>query len=241
MGALPARRMATSALCAALLVGITGPAALAADSPREHRRASSPDARLRGADVRIAQVRAYNRGELAPVADLLKAVLEADNGRLSAAEARKLGAAAKRALDRVADRAPAPLYTELRVPERRAADLADDEWDELVELVELDDDLDDLLDDELDAELGGESDDQPDDMEEAIDDLLEANSDELDDVLSRVDDLLTEVEDLIDELVLLETDPPAVSTLPSTLPSTSVPAAPAVTSSATTQVLLTTP
>ncbi|MFD7402542.1 hypothetical protein ACFV7R_07675 [Streptomyces sp. NPDC059866] len=234
MGALPARRMATSALCAALLVGITGPAALAADSTREHRRASSSDARLRAADVRIAQVRAYNRGELAPVADLLKAVLEADDGRLSAVEARKLGAAAKRALDKAADRAPAPRDAELRVPERRAADLADDEWDELDELVELDDDLDDLLDDELDAEPDEELDDQLDDAEEAVDDLLEAISGDLDDVLSEVDDLLTEVEDLIDELVLLETDSPAVSTLPSTVPSTS----PAVTLPAITQVLL---
>ncbi|MBZ9637957.1 hypothetical protein [Streptomyces sp. PSKA30] len=207
MRALPARRIATSALCAALLVGITGPAALAADSTREHSRVLSPEVRPSGADALIAQVRAYNRGELAPVADLLRAALEADNGQLSAAEARKLGAAAKRALD----------------------NLTDDELDAL------DGELDDeeLDDEELDDE-------ELDDAEEAVDDLLEAVSEDLDDVLSQVDDLLTEVEELIDS-ELLVTDPPAVSTLPSTSTSTSVPAEPAVTLPAVTPVLLTAP
>ncbi|MHA5048714.1 hypothetical protein [Streptomyces sp. SD15] len=210
MRALPARRIATSALCAALLVGITGPAAMAADSTREHSYVLAPEARLRGAEVLIAQVRTYNRGELAPVADLLKAVAKADNGQLPAAETRKLGAAAKRALDKAADKAPAT-GAEQRVLERRAADLADDE---------LDDELDDALNDELD------------DVEDAIDDLLDSISDDLDDVLSLVDDLLAEVEDLLDELLdgdLPETTPPTVSSLTSTSLSTSVPLEPTVT------------
>ncbi|MEU9290857.1 hypothetical protein AB0D57_41080 [Streptomyces sp. NPDC048275] len=213
MRALPARRIATSALCAALLVGITGPAAMAADSTREHSRVLSSEARLRGADVLIAQVRTYNRGELAPVADLLKAAAKADNGQLPAAEAKKLGAEAKRALDKAADKAPAT-GAERRVLERRAADLTDDELDE------------------LNAELDDELNDELDDVEEAIDDLLESISDDVDEVLSLVDDLLAEVEDLLDELLdgdLPETTPSTVSTLTSTSLSTSVPLEPTVT------------
>ncbi|WNM35210.1 hypothetical protein RKE30_35015 [Streptomyces sp. Li-HN-5-11] len=109
MRALPARRIASSALCAALLVGITAPTVMAADSARERGHAASHEARLPGADVLLAQIGNLNafRGELAPVADLLTAALKADHGQLPAAEARRLGDAAKGALAKVAAKAPA--------------------------------------------------------------------------------------------------------------------------------------
>ncbi|MGX1562900.1 hypothetical protein [Streptomyces sp. NPDC055506] len=140
MRALPARRIASSALCAALLVGITGPVAMAADSARGHGHVAS-DARLPGADVRLVQIQRINWGTLTPVADLLNAVLRDNNGRLTAAEAIRLGDAAKAALAEaaaedahtpapVAPLTPAPVILPApalpalpaMVPERRAAD-----------------------------------------------------------------------------------------------------------------------
>jgi hypothetical protein len=105
MRALPARLIAPGVLCAALVAGVTGPA-WAADTAPEHHRATTSAALL-------DQVRAIDAGKhgLAPVVDLLKAVLEADGGRLPAAEARKLGDAAKDALAKLADEDPAPTTT----------------------------------------------------------------------------------------------------------------------------------
>ncbi|MCG8968213.1 hypothetical protein [Streptomyces sp. CL12-4] len=105
MRALPARLLAPGVLCAALVAGVTGPA-WAADTAPEHHRATTSAALL-------DQVRAIDAGKhgLAPVVDLLKAVLEADGGRLPAAEARKLGDAAKDALAKPADEDPAPTTT----------------------------------------------------------------------------------------------------------------------------------
>ncbi|GAA4008642.1 hypothetical protein GCM10022384_62970 [Streptomyces marokkonensis] len=98
---LPARRIATSALCAGLLIGLSGPAVMAADggSARERTHAAShaplPDAaELQNQVGSLAGL----GGVLTPVTDLLSAVLEADNGRLSTEEADKLAAAAKDAL-----------------------------------------------------------------------------------------------------------------------------------------------
>ncbi|WP_086558646.1 hypothetical protein [Streptomyces africanus] len=187
MSALPARRIASSALCAALLVGITGPVAMAADSARGHAHVA-PDARLPGADMRLAQIATLNWGELTPVADLLNAALRS-NGRLPAAEATKLGAEAKAALAEAAAKgvaAPAAptvstvptgvllstpllLTAQPRVaPERRAAD---------------------PVSDLLDAVL------------EAVDGLLGAVTSGVGDVLPTVDDLLTGVDDLLDALL----------------------------------------
>ncbi|MFF9451557.1 hypothetical protein [Streptomyces flaveolus] len=102
MRALPARLVAPGVLCAALLAGVTGPARAADTAPEHHRAATSA--------ALLGQVRAIDAGEhgLAPVVDLLKAALEADGGRLPAAEARKLGDAAKDALAKPADEDPAP-------------------------------------------------------------------------------------------------------------------------------------
>ncbi|MEU3728091.1 hypothetical protein AB0E81_01560 [Streptomyces sp. NPDC033538] len=98
---LPARRIATSALCAGLLIGLSGPAVMAADgeSARERTHAAShaplPDAAELQSQVGSL---AGLGGVLTPVTDLLSAVLEADNGRLTTEEADKLAAAAKDAL-----------------------------------------------------------------------------------------------------------------------------------------------
>ncbi|MGP4083190.1 hypothetical protein [Streptomyces sp. KR55] len=132
MRALPARCMASSALCAALLVGITGPVAMADDSARERSRTASPDMRLPGADTLHAQVRQLNAfgSEFAPVTDLLNAVLKADDRQLSAAKAGKLGDAAKAALAKAAAKAPATGV----LP--RDTDLTSDELDALEEAID---------------------------------------------------------------------------------------------------------
>ncbi|MGY5106346.1 hypothetical protein ACWC19_38380, partial [Streptomyces sp. 900105245] len=97
MRALPPRRLASTVLCAAVLVGITGPAVVAADSSREHARAASP-AFAPAAEKLLAQVRALDHTGTVPrpVIDLLEQSLE--KGKLPAAEARRLGDAAKKAL-----------------------------------------------------------------------------------------------------------------------------------------------
>ncbi|MGC0403236.1 hypothetical protein RKD27_005880 [Streptomyces sp. SAI-126] len=110
MRGLPVRRIAASALCGALLVGLAGPAAVAAEteSARERVHAASA-APVPGADALLAQVQGLgNLGAvLTPVTDLLNAVLKADDGQLSPEEATKLGDAVKSALSKITAAAPA--------------------------------------------------------------------------------------------------------------------------------------
>lgn len=101
MRALPARRIAFGALCAALLAGTTGPAAMAADSAPSRDRAASSAELLAGVGKADA-----HKGELAPVVDLVRAVLEADGGRLPASRARELGDAARAAVAGADDDGP---------------------------------------------------------------------------------------------------------------------------------------
>jgi hypothetical protein len=178
MCALSARRIVSGALCAALLVGITGPVAMAAESSRGHGHRAAPEARLPGADARLAQVGKLNWGGLTPVADLLNAVLRDSGGTLPPAEAQKLAAAAKAALAEsaakgvqtslvsTAVRLPAPALPAavpgVSVP--RAADPVTD----LLDLV-----------------VG------------AVDGLLKAITSGVGDVLPSVDDLLSGVDDLL--------------------------------------------
>ncbi|MGA5516622.1 hypothetical protein ACPCK2_10225 [Streptomyces pseudogriseolus] len=98
MRALPARRIALGALCAALLTTITGPTASAADSLPGRDRAASLVARLPQTDTAPT--------DLTPVTDLVRAVLAAPGGQLPAAEARRLAAAAREAIDRAANDDP---------------------------------------------------------------------------------------------------------------------------------------
>ncbi|MPY63391.1 hypothetical protein [Streptomyces spongiae] len=197
MPALSARHIASSALCAALLVGITGPAAMAADPARERSHAVPADARLPRAEALLAKLRDVNGGELAPVADLLHAALEADGGRLSAAEARKLGAAAKRALAKVSVEAPSTTTTTTTTTTwDPAADMLSADFGQSAGLAD-DDDLDDLFDDLLDGVL----EDLLEDVGEAVDRLVEAITVSARDVQPEVDDLLTVLEDLVDSLL----------------------------------------
>ncbi|MFD8423486.1 hypothetical protein [Streptomyces sp. NPDC059668] len=108
MRVLPARRIASSALCATLLLGIAGPAAVAAgsDSARGRTHAAAP---VPGADALLAQVQSLANisGVLAPVTDLLNAALKADGGQLPAADATKLAQAVKDAIAKATATLPA--------------------------------------------------------------------------------------------------------------------------------------
>ncbi|MGW3356388.1 hypothetical protein ACWDFL_13330 [Streptomyces bungoensis] len=109
MGRLPLRRLASTALCAALLAGVTGPAAVAADTGREHAVPAASRAPVPGADALLAQVkRLGNLGTvLTPVTALLDAVLKADNGQLPADQATQLVQAAKDAIAKAGTAVPA--------------------------------------------------------------------------------------------------------------------------------------
>ncbi|MFE6627588.1 hypothetical protein ACFVNB_10120 [Streptomyces rochei] len=98
---LPARRIATTVLTAGLLIGLSGPAVMAADgeSVRERTHAASraplPDAaELQDQVGSLAGL----GGVLTPVTDLLSAVLKADDGKLAATDADQFAAAVKDAL-----------------------------------------------------------------------------------------------------------------------------------------------
>ncbi|TQJ88237.1 hypothetical protein [Streptomyces sp. SLBN-31] len=110
MRALPAPRIASSVLCAALLAAIATPAALAADgaSAREQRVRVAAHAPVPGADALFAPVKSLGDlgTVLTPVTDLLNTVLKADNGRLPAADASTLGKAATDALAKVSAAVP---------------------------------------------------------------------------------------------------------------------------------------
>ncbi|GAA3782128.1 hypothetical protein [Streptomyces chiangmaiensis] len=111
---LPARRLATTALCATLVLGTAGPTAVASDrgSTRDLIQATGvthPAATpVPGSDALLAQVQrlAGADGAVGPVTELLNAVLEADNGQLPADEAARLGKAVKDAIARMGGPTP---------------------------------------------------------------------------------------------------------------------------------------
>ncbi|WAZ21849.1 hypothetical protein STRCI_003050 [Streptomyces cinnabarinus] len=108
MRALPARRIAVSALSATLLIGIAGPAAAAADDSARERTHAASHAPVPGADALLAQVKSLGGvgGVLTPVTELLNAALKAENGQLPAADAQKLGQAVKDAIAKATAVAP---------------------------------------------------------------------------------------------------------------------------------------
>ncbi|MFJ2826931.1 hypothetical protein ACIPC1_04885 [Streptomyces sp. NPDC087263] len=124
MRALPARRIASSALCATLLLGIAAPAAVAADSDSARGRTSAAAAPVPGADALLAQVQSLADigGVLKPVTDLLDAVLKADNGQLSADQAATLGQAVKDAIAKLT--AAVPVTPPVAVPDAPAVPAA---------------------------------------------------------------------------------------------------------------------
>lgn len=108
MRALPVRRIATSVLCASLLLGAAGPA-IAAESDTSHGSVQeAARAPVPGADKLLAQAKTLGDagGVLTPVTDLLTAALKADKGQLPAAEATKLADAAKAAITKASAAAP---------------------------------------------------------------------------------------------------------------------------------------
>ncbi|MFI6465630.1 hypothetical protein [Streptomyces sp. NPDC050528] len=110
MRGLPARRVASSVLCATVLIGIAGPAAVAADndSARKHVHAAS-SAPVPNADALLAPVKSLGDlgSVLTPVTDLLTQALKADNGQLSADQAKTLGDAVTAAVAKITAAAPA--------------------------------------------------------------------------------------------------------------------------------------
>ncbi|MFE2075588.1 hypothetical protein [Streptomyces misionensis] len=104
MRALPARRLASTVVGAAVLAAVTGPVAVAvsADSTGDRADTGTSRASLPGAAKLLAQVRAMDRSGSVPkqVVTLLDRSLT--EGRLPAAEARRLGDEAKKALERAA-------------------------------------------------------------------------------------------------------------------------------------------
>ncbi|GAA3498176.1 hypothetical protein GCM10019016_052790 [Streptomyces prasinosporus] len=235
MRALPARRIALGACCAALLVGITGPAATAADPARERTRVVSSDALL--VQVRSLDAR---EGELAPVADLLRAVLEADGGRLSPAEAERLGGAARAALEEAAAKAPAttagPATTDpAATPEDAdpATAATPEESDPATEAATATEEPEAAQDTPLTDDGTELTDDLLDAVREAVDHLLETFPSDAGagavQAPASVESRLAEVAALLD--ALLGADPQA-STLPAPAapaPATQVPLLPGVT------------
>ncbi|MGW7071156.1 hypothetical protein ACWGII_19670 [Streptomyces sp. NPDC054855] len=104
MRALPVRRIATTVLCASLLIGTAGPV-IAAESDTPHDSAQeAARAPVADAEKLLAQVKTLGDagGVLTPVTNLLTAVLKADKGQLPADDATKLAAPVKDAITKAA-------------------------------------------------------------------------------------------------------------------------------------------
>lgn len=97
MRALSVRRIATSAICATFLLGVTAPTAMAADTARERTRESAPASDPAALQSQVKQLATIS-SVVAPVTELQDAVLKAENSPLSAAELTRLGDAAKAAI-----------------------------------------------------------------------------------------------------------------------------------------------
>lgn len=231
MRALPARRIALGALCAALLAGLTGPAAVAADTAPAHDRATSSAALL-------AQVRTVDADEhgLTPVVDLVKAALTAD-GRLSSGEARALGDAAKAALVKAADEDPVTTTTTVTTTDDMQLVLTGDDLtsEELAALREALDSVYDLLrpdtGTDTTTEESTDTTTEADDSTEA-DTTTDTNATE---TPSMIDELLTRVDDLVSALIGTETQ---ASTLPAPAGRAQTPLLPGDTLPALTSMLL---
>ncbi|MBC9725138.1 hypothetical protein [Streptomyces sp. TRM68367] len=107
MPAPSGRRIATSALCAAFLLGVAAPTALADDAARDRARQAAPAPDAATLQRQVQQV-GHIGAVVPPVTALVDAVLKADNGRLSATEAARLGNSAKSAIAMVAAAAVTP-------------------------------------------------------------------------------------------------------------------------------------
>ncbi|MGW1538934.1 hypothetical protein ACWCPM_01330 [Streptomyces sp. NPDC002309] len=100
MRGLPARRIASSALSAALVLGIAAPVALAADHDSARSRTSTP---VPGAEELLPEIE-YLAGldtAFTPVADLLDSVLTAEGGQLTDAQATALDDSVQEAIEEI--------------------------------------------------------------------------------------------------------------------------------------------
>ncbi|NNN34364.1 hypothetical protein HLK59_29170 [Streptomyces sp. S3(2020)] len=112
MRALSARRLASAAVTATLLIGITAPAAVAVDSESKRERVEeAAKAPLPGVDGLLAQTKTLGDlgGLLAPVTDVLNAVLKADDGQISPDLATQLLDALKAAIAKILAVVPVPV------------------------------------------------------------------------------------------------------------------------------------
>ncbi|GHE49198.1 hypothetical protein GCM10018785_18440 [Streptomyces longispororuber] len=111
-----ARRITTTALCATLLLGVTGPVlALQAASRQDPPAAGAP---VPEADKLLAQATALGGlgTVLTPVTDLVTQVLKAEGGTLEPEQAKKLGDAVREALDKLKTAEAAPPGTSPQPP-----------------------------------------------------------------------------------------------------------------------------
>ncbi|MEU5955782.1 hypothetical protein [Streptomyces sp. NPDC047525] len=108
MRALPVRRIATTVLCASLLIGTAGPVIAAESDSHSTSAQEAARAPVPGADALLAQAKTLGDagGVLTPVTDLLTAVLKADKGQLPAADATKLADPVKEAITKASAAAP---------------------------------------------------------------------------------------------------------------------------------------
>ncbi|MDX3113751.1 hypothetical protein [Streptomyces scabiei] len=128
MRGLPVRRIASTALCASLVLGLAAPAALAADGAAARERvAAASDAPVPG----VAALRAQGKGladlstVLTPVTETLNTVLKADDGRLTPGQATRLGDAVKTAVAKITAATPAAPAAPAVVPPALAKGAAD--------------------------------------------------------------------------------------------------------------------
>lgn len=123
---LPARRIAASAFCATVLLAVTGPAATAADGDSVRERTSAASrAPLPDVGALTAQVQSLSGlgGVVAPVSDLLGAVLKADDGRLTKEQAEQFSKAVEEALAK-AQATGMPIAPEAAAPGTTTPDTA---------------------------------------------------------------------------------------------------------------------
>ncbi|MEU9329884.1 hypothetical protein AB0D91_39935 [Streptomyces canus] len=213
MRGLPARCIASCALCAALLVAVAGPTAAASRGPVP----------VPHADALRPQVEALAElgGVLTPVTGLLNTVLKADNGQISVEQAAELGDAVKDATAKITEEASAAAVTlpatgMTTTPSTTTGTTTTPTPSLLLTLIQNGDDVgersvkapDDLLDDALDA------------LEKAIDDLLTAvTSGEATQVESTLPAVISGLVDTV-AATMLDTELPApdlagLSSLPS--------------------------
>ncbi|WP_406126642.1 hypothetical protein OHQ89_32915 [Streptomyces canus] len=212
MRGLPARCIASCALCAALLVAVAGPTAAASRGPVPVPHADA----LRPRVEALAEL----GGVLTPVTDLLNTVLKADNGQISVEQAAELGDAVKDATAKITEEASAAAVTlpatGTTTPSTTTGTTTTPIPSLLLTLIQNGDDAGersvkapaDLLDDALDA------------LEKAIDDLLTAvTSGEATEVESTLPAVISGLVDTV-AATMLDTELPApdlagLSSLPS--------------------------